>query len=443
MAIKLGIPDTLAGATLPRRLLWLNLLRLIVLTTLLALTGFPFAVTHLGLGTESSRLALSALAVSFAVAGVLAVLLRKGRRLDGIAHTQLILDQLTWTVFVYLTGGVGSAATPFYGLTCLAGAIATGVVGAWIAAGAALVWYLALALLTAFGQIGAPIDQDPTFFTSKPDDILYHFGVNVLGIVVIALLGGYLAERLRLTGGKLVEAEERVRHAERLAVLGGLASGLAHEIRNPLGSIGGSIRLLAANHHLTSEDRQLCDIIQRETARLNDLVSDMLDLARTRPAEVTTIDIGALVGEVVRLAAASGRAVSDVALRYTPPENLVGVTADSSQVRQLVWNLIRNAVQASTAGSEVRVLVQGSAGQSVRLVVEDDGVGIDPVLIPKLFDPFFTTRSYGSGIGLAVVRRIADEHGFQIAVKSSKGQGARFEVSLGIGQRPPEGKAPE
>lgn len=436
MAIKLGIPDTLAGATLPRRLLWLNLLRLVVLTTLLALTGLPLAVKHLGLGTESSRLALSALAVSFAVAGILAALLRKGWRLEGIAHTQLILDQLTWTVFVYLTGGVGSAATPFYGLTCLAGAIATGVVGAWIAAGAALGWYSGLALLTTFGQLGAPTDQDPTFFTSKPDDILYHFGVNVLGIVVIALLGGYLAERLRLTGGKLVEAEERVKHAERLAVLGGLASGLAHEIRNPLGSIGGSVRLLATNHQLSTEDRQLCEIIQRETNRLNDLVSDMLDLARTRHAQPTMVDVSALVGEVVALAAASGRAVSDVALNYSRPEGCLIIRADAAQLRQLVWNLVRNAVQASTAGEEVRVSVYGNVGQPARLVVEDKGVGIEPAQLPRLFDPFFTTRSYGSGIGLAVVRRIADEHGFQISVTSTKGQGARFEVSLGLGQRP-------
>lgn len=192
---------------------------------------------------------------------------------------------------------------------------------------------------------------------------------------------------------------------------------LLTEIRNPLGSIGGSVRLLATNHYLSPEDRQLCEIIQRETARLNDLVSDMLDLARTRHAEVALVDVGALVGEVVGLAAASGRAVSDVALRYRPPEGCLIVKADPAQLRQLVWNLVRNAVQASTAGEAVRVFVQGSAGQPAQLVVEDDGVGIDPMQIPCLFDPFFTTRSYGSGIGLAVVRRIADEHGFQISRK--------------------------
>ncbi len=431
MAIRLGLPDALTGATLPRRLLWLNLLRLLVLTTLLALTGFPFTVAHFGLGTESSRLALSALAISFAVAGALAVLLRKGRFIEGIAIAQLVLDQLTWTVFVYLTGGVGSAATLFYGLTCLAGAIATGVMGAWIAAGSACLFYAGLALCSATRWIRGPTDQNPAFFTSNTDEILYHFGVNVLGIVVVALLGGYLAERLRLTGGKLVEAEERAKRAERLAVLGGLASGLAHEIRNPLGSIGGSIRLLATNPHLSDDDLKLCDIVQRESARLNDLVTDMVDLARARAPQFADVDVVAVVEEVVSLASASGRAVSDVTVQYVGTSQSVVIKADASQLRQLVWNLVRNAVQVSSAGEKVRVSVEEDGEKGAILSVEDDGPGIDPAVIPRLFDPFFTTRSHGSGIGLAVVQRIADEHGFEISVASRKDHGARFAVGFG------------
>lgn len=431
MEIRLGLPDALTTATLPRRLLWLNLLRLLVLTTLLALTGFPLTIAHLGLGTESSRLALSALATSFAVAGVLAVLLRKGRFIEGIATTQLVFDQLTWTVFVYLTGGVGSAATLFYGLTCLAGAIATGVSGAWIAAGTACLFYAVLAVCSAMHWIEGPSDQNPAFYSSNTDEIIYHFGVNVLGIIVVALLGGYLAERLRLTGGKLVEAEERAKRAERLAVLGGLASGLAHEIRNPLGSIGGSIRLLAMNRQLNDDDRKLCEIIQRETTRLNDLVSDMLDLTRARVPNFTVVDVVAVVEDVVSLASASGRAVSDVAVRYVGGAKRLLVRADAAQMRQLIWNLVRNAVQASSAGDTVRIAVEEDPAKGGMLSVEDDGQGIEPELIPRLFDPFFTTRSHGSGIGLAVVQRIADEHGFKIAVTSRMGHGARFVVMFG------------
>ena len=134
-----------------------------------------------GVGTESSRLALGALAASFAGAGLSAALLRKGRFLAEIALGQLILDQLIWTVFVYLTGGVGSAATMFYGLTCLAGAITAGARGAWVAGSAATLAYAALAGLVALRWIVGPSDQNPAFFTTRVDDIQYHFGVTCSG----------------------------------------------------------------------------------------------------------------------------------------------------------------------------------------------------------------------------------------------------------------------
>jgi signal transduction histidine kinase len=406
-------------------------LRLIVLSSLLVLTGYPISLAHFGVGTVTSRLALGALAVSFAGAGVILVFLRKGRYSEGLALAQLVLDQLTWTVFVYLTGGVGSAATLFYGLTCLAGAITAGVRGAWVAAVSAALSYGMLAGSVALRWIAGPSDQNPTFFTTRVEDIQYHFGVNVLGIVVVALLAAYLAERLRLAGGKLVEAEERALRAERLAVLGRLSSGLAHEIRNPLGSIAGCIQLLATNRQLSEEDRQLCLIVQRETARLNDLVSDMMDLTRGRKPERTPVDVVATATDVVALASGSGRAVSDVQVRYSGVSSCALVSADPAQLRQLIWNLVRNAVQASSPGDAVDVRVTESLTGALALSVVDEGPGIDDEAMSRLFDPSFTTRSHGTGIGLAVVKRIADEHGYAIWATSEKGKGAQFTVELG------------
>jgi signal transduction histidine kinase len=389
-------------------------------------------LANFGVGSESSRLALGALAASFAGAGLSATLLRKGRFYAEISLAQLVLDQLIWTVFVYLTGGVGSAATMFYGLTCLAGAIIAGSRGAWVAAGVATLAYALLAVSVVMGWISGPSDQNPAYFTNRVDDIQYHFGVNLLGIIVVALLAAYLAERLRLTGGKLVEAEERALRAERLAVLGRLASGLAHEIRNPLGSIAGSIQLLAANRHLGEEDRQLCQIIQRETARLNDLVSDMMDLTRGRKPELSMVDLVAVAKDVVLLASSSGRAVSDVFIKYRGKEERAEILADPAQLRQLIWNLVRNAVQASSPGGIVTVYVEDDEKTSlIKLTVSDQGPGIDEDAKERIFDPLFTTRSHGTGIGLAVVKRIADEHGFTINVNSQKGEGANFTVTLG------------
>ena len=211
------------------------------------------------------------------------------------------------------------------------------------------------------------------------------------------------------------------------------ARRIAHEIRNPLGSIAGSIQLLRTAHGLSDEDQRLCDIIQRETRRLNDLVTDMVDLSKPKKPMFGSVDAASVAREVVALTARSGRAVSDVDVAYSGAPT-APVWADGAQLRQLIWNLVRNAVQASLPGDSVEVAVEIADGQTW-LRVSDRGVGIDEAARARLFDAFFTTRSQGTGMGLALVKRIADEHGFAITVESSRGRGATFRVNLGPPRR--------
>src|SRR5581483_2586827 len=232
-------------------------------------------------------------------------------------------------------------------------------------------------LITALylGRLSPPPDQPPGIYEVSGDQLASYLLLNLLVVVVVTLLTSYLADRLRAASGQLVAAEARAQSAERLAVLGRLAAGLAHEIRNPLGSIAGSAQLLRTSHALADEDKKLCEIIQREAARLNDLVSDMMDVAKARKPELRTVDAAWLAREVVALASRSGRAVSDVRIVFSGDDSLC-VRADAAQLRQLIWNLVRNAVQACTAGGSVGVRVEEVAGIAF-LAVEDDGVGID------------------------------------------------------------------
>jgi two-component system sensor histidine kinase HydH len=188
--------------------------------------------------------------------------------------------------------------------------------------------------------------------------------------------------------------------------------------------------LLKASRSLSDEDKQLCDIIRREASRLNDLVTDMIDLSRPRPLQILPVDAAIVAREVVELAGTSGRSESDVGVVYEGPPS-VHVLADAAQLRQLIWNLVRNAVQASSAGERVRVVVTRHDDERVELAVIDRGVGIDEAARGRIFDAFFTTRSQGTGVGLALVKRIADEHGFPIEVDSGAGRGATFRVGLG------------
>ncbi len=436
-----GSQDRLAG-----RLAWITGLRLAFLTLLLVAIGFFYLRGELSVYPQSQSIIVATIGTAYALAAVYATVLRSGKQLQRLAEVQIVLDQLTWTAIVYVSGGATSGATSFYGLTCLVGAILVGLRGAALAAISGITIYLLLCIGFASHWIGPPRDQTAANYIVDWSGIVYPLAVNALGIVVVALLAGYLADRLRRTGGALAMANERAFAAERLAMLGKIAAGLAHEIRNPLGSISGSIEMLREAPGLSLEDRLLCDIVHREAARLNQLVSDMLDLSGPKRPEPADVDVAALAREVVQLASRSERSGSgDVTVTYDGPDGPVLARCDAGQMRQVLWNLVRNGVQATAAGTKVTVSVRAQDNR-VTMTVTDEGPGVTADAATKIFDAFYTTRSHGAGIGLAVVRRIIDDHapfGATIQVASGKanpstsqdsppssGSGASFVVSL-------------
>jgi signal transduction histidine kinase len=430
--LTLGIPEIVGSTALPRRLAWLTLARLFFMCAALALVGVIYLGGQYHGHSFTLRYGLTTFGIGFGLTALYAAILRRGRHLEALADAQLVFDQLTWTVVVYLTGGAASGATSFYGLSCIVGASLTGLRGAAIAAVSGGAFYGGLVTALAKRWLLPPPDQPPTLYLPTSDELAFYVIVNLLVLIVVMLLAGTLAQRLHWTGGELEAATARAEQAERMAALGRLAAGLAHEIRNPLGSIAGSVQLLRAGTSLSEEERQLCEIIQREANRLNDLVSDMMDLSKPRKPSFSEVDVAAIAAEVVALASKSGRAASDVDVRFSSDWSGApgaSVRADGAQLRQLIWNLVRNAVQVSGPGDEVQVRV-AREGEAIVLSVSDAGPGIEQWQMPRLFDAFFTTRSQGTGVGLAVVKRIADEHGFLIHVASEAGRGATFRVIM-------------
>jgi two-component system sensor histidine kinase HydH len=426
-----------ADHTLATRLAWITGLRLGFLILLLGATATLYLGGELARYPLSLRIVFLTIVAGFGQAVCYGAVLRTGRRLAALAWTQIVLDQLTWTAIVYVSGGAASGATSFYALTCLVGAILVGRRGAGVAAAVGIAIYATLCAGFHYRWILPPADQTSTTYATSIHDLTYPLLLNTLGVSVVALLAGYLAERLRLTGGALQVATVRAQEAERLAVLGRIAAGLAHEIRNPLGSITGSIEMLRESPALSDEDRRLCDIVHREARRLNDLVGDMVDLSKPRPPRAQATDVAGLAREVVALARNASRG-SDIDVRYEGPEGRVLARCDGGQMRQVVWNLVRNALQASPAGSTVTVSVApGEPRQTdpneVVLAVDDEGPGVPDDVGSRMFQDFFTTRTHGAGIGLAVVRRIMEDHepmGARLEVERSVHGGACFRVTL-------------
>jgi len=429
--MELGIRSEAPDHTLASRLAWITGLRLGLLILLLGATATLYLGGELDRYPVSLRILLLTIVAGFLQAMAYAAILRRGKRLPALAWTQIVVDQLTWTAIVYVSGGAASGATSFYALTCLVGAVLVGQRGAAFAATVGVGIYSLLCAAFHFGWVHPPADQNAAGYAIGTHELVYPLLLNTLGVTVVALLSGYLAERLRLTGGALAAATARAHQAERLAVLGRIAAGLAHEIRNPLGSITGSIEMLRESKGLSDEDRRLCDIVEREARRLNELVGDMVDLSKPRPPRAEATDVSALAREVVALAANSARG-TDVAVRYEGPSEPALARCDGAQMRQVLWNLVRNAIQASPGGSTVIVQVE-PRDAAVMLSVDDAGSGVPDDVGSRIFEDYFTTRTHGAGIGLAVVRRIMEDHapmGAKLAVERSVHGGASFRVTL-------------
>jgi two-component system sensor histidine kinase HydH len=229
--------------------------------------------------------------------------------------------------------------------------------------------------------------------------------------------------------------EEKVRRSEKLAAVGKLAAGVAHEIRNPLSSIRGFAQFL--RHALADrpKDREYAEIMVKEVDRMNRVVTDLLTFARPLEAELAPTDLQELLEHVLRLvnADAQGRGVE---IHKNISENLPAIDLDANQVTQCLLNLTLNALQALDAGGSIEVGATMAADYSKLLIwVEDDGSGIPAVDLDKVFDPFFTTREQGTGLGLAIVHTIVENHNGEIRVQSpvpEKNKGARFTISIPI-----------
>jgi two-component system sensor histidine kinase PilS (NtrC family) len=261
-------------------------------------------------------------------------------------------------------------------------------------------------------------------------------GARVLGVSISPLVDaagkslGRIVSFQDLT--ELRRMEEEVARSEHLAAVGRLAAGVAHEIRNPLAAISGSIELLGRGGEApTSDDqKQLMDIVLREVARLDALIRDLLEFARPRPPERQKLDLAANMGELKRVFE------NDRKLDFGQVELVAGdaiwVEADPGQLRQVVWNLLRNAAEAAPgAPITLSVGADRSDGKSWAWVaVTDRGPGIPPDQVAHIFEPFFTTKERGTGLGLATVHRIVEAHKGRIDVESPEGGGTRVCVRL-------------
>jgi two-component system sensor histidine kinase PilS (NtrC family) len=221
--------------------------------------------------------------------------------------------------------------------------------------------------------------------------------------------------------------EEAMRRADRLAVVGGLAAGLAHEVRNPLAAMCGSIELLSLSPALGDNERRLMHVVRSEGERLEALVKDFLAFAKPASPHLAAVDAVPLVRETVEVFRREAT-LKGISLALDVDAS-VWLSVDANQIKSVLWNLLGNARDATDAGGRIAVRLKRQIGQAL-LEIEDSGQGISAEDLPRIFDPFFTTKSGGTGLGLAIVHRVVEAHGGRIAVRSEPGRGSIFSVTL-------------
>jgi signal transduction histidine kinase len=251
------------------------------------------------------------------------------------------------------------------------------------------------------------------------------------GLAGAGLLGAELYRRL-------LTSERRARQAERLAELGTLTGGLAHEIKNPLSTVQLNLQLLqedlSPDNPAYNRIVNRLNLVQRETSRLRDILDDFLRYAGKIELDRKPVDLNAILEELVDFFTPQAL-VNKVQPRWRPAPGPVVVNADAKLIKQAVLNLMLNAVQAMAErdgrerGGDLILSASGQDGEA-RIDVIDTGPGIAPDALERIFDAYYSTKKSGTGLGLAMARRIAEEHGGRITVSSEVGKGTDFQVHL-------------
>jgi PAS domain S-box-containing protein len=254
----------------------------------------------------------------------------------------------------------------------------------------------------------------------------------------------YIAIRHDITQRKLAEDQvirqaAELQRAAQLSFVGELAAGLAHEIKNPLAGIQGAVDILIRRRDKNDPEVEALEGMRHEVARIDNTVRALLERARPRLVSVRTTSLAEIVGRAVSLARAqlTNSHKQNMSIEFEPPDDLIAIPIDPSQIEDAVLNLIINAIQASPEGGLVKVRITKGQHQGfdeledeVSIEVTDNGPGISSEDLARIFNPFFTTRKEGTGLGLPAVRRIARAHGGRVEVDSTPGEGSSFTIHL-------------
>jgi signal transduction histidine kinase len=412
--------------TVERRHVFLyNVYRVVVLTSLLV----SAIIIQLSSPDAPSNLPFYYLILgAYVFSAVFFALYAGGRRLVAQAYLQVVFDLLLITAFVYLSGGLGSSMYFLYLFPIIAASLVVSGRAGFLAAALSAILFGVLADGLYFGFIPG---FRPEHAVRPPlGSMLVTMFVAWGVFFVIAALMSRLTGSLRRTREALRAAEKELLVRERLAEAGRVSASLAHEIRNPLAAISGSVQVLKKELVLSPEQGELMGIVLKESERVSQSLEQFLDFALPAKQVFSPINLRDLMDETVKILKAGGELNGRVELLGNFREANVPYVGNAGQFKQVFWNLIKNALKAMPDGGRLTLDFPEPRRKEVRIVVADTGRGLSEEDREHLFEPFYSGFGNGRGLGLSIVRKIVDDYDGRIDVRSEASKGTEVTITL-------------
>jgi len=360
-------------------------------------------------------------------AGYALALLRL-RRYRVFAYLQTIVDTALVTVILLVTGGFSSPFSFLYLVVIVTSSLLLPRRGTVLVAALCSVQFGLLADFEYYGLL-AWFDGPETLsaYAAGWDQVATQIVTILAACIVVAFLSSFLADQAVRTRRELRVMEAHVKRVEKMAGVGEMAAGLAHEIKNPLAGLAGAIQLLREEIRYDPDHDRLMQIILREADRLSALVGNFLLYARPPVGQSEPIDLHRALRETVELFGKKGTLNGRVSTTLKA-EPGIWVGMDPGHLRQVLWNLLINAAEAIEGAGRIRVELSAGKDRLACLKIADSGGGMPPETLASIFDPFFTTKANGTGLGLSIVHRILEAYDCRLDVESAPGQGTTFSL---------------
>ena len=361
-------------------------------------------------------------AVVFILSIGYAIILRYDIYIPTLAYLQIILDTVIVSLIVFATGCYASIFSFIYLLVVVYSSLLLSRKGSMLIAALSSIQYGLMVELEFYGFLKPFVAVRSPLLTDDLTVVTYKIVITMIACFAVAWLSSFLAEQARSSRIALQAMEEHVRRVDRMAYMGEMAAGLAHEIRNPLASLTGSIQLLKEELQLPAGQEKLMRIVLREADRLSALVSDFLLFAKPPSGNITDIWVEEVLLETLALFENDPICCRRVSIS-TELLPHVRIAMDPIHFRQILWNLLLNAAEAVRDQGNIHIRMQNVQNGHVEVRISDTGHGISPEHIPLIYNPFFTTKTSGTGLGLSIVHRLLEAYGGSLDVESRIGQG--------------------